>query len=68
MTTKTFITENEYEKFIAEVVDEMLKPSDYRYAWFDGSMEAFENWAGDIFYDAIEIVFEKLGYKIVDDE
>lgn len=62
------ITEEQYDNFIDEVADELLNPNQAGGAWFGGSREKFEEWAGDVFAETIDIVFEKLGIEIVDED
>lgn len=62
------ITAEQYDNFINEVADELLNPNQAGGAWFDGSREKFEEWAGDVFAVTIDIVFEKLGIEIIDED
>ena len=62
------ITAEQYDNFINEVTDELLNPNQAGGAWFGGSREQFEEWAGDVFAETIDIVFEKLGIEIVDED
>lgn len=62
------ITSEQYDEFINEVADELLNPNQAGGAWFGGSRIRFEKWAGDVFATTIDIVFEKLGIEIVDED
>ena len=68
MITKATMTTEQYENFIDEVVKDLLNPNQFGGAWFEGSEKKFEDWAGDVFFSAIDTIFEKLGIDIVDDE
>lgn len=62
------ITSEQYEKFIDEIVEELLNPNQIGGAWFGGSKIRFEKWAGDVFCSAIDIIFEKLSIEIIDED
>lgn len=62
------ITIEEFESICEKVKEELLEPTIYGQMWFNGSREELDDWAGDVFYDAIEKAYLHLGVFVEDEE
>ena len=58
ISEQTFV-EN-YDKLSAKLLDENQVGG----AWFDGSEEEFEEWAGDVLFEALEIFLNLCGIEV----
>lgn len=62
ISEQTFV-EN-YDKLSAKLLDTNQEGG----AWFDGSEEEFEEWAGDVLFESLEIFLNLCGIEVEWDE
>lgn len=58
------ITFEQYEKILDDVAEQLLTPNQEGGAWFNGSKEEFEEWAGDVFDDVVEHTLKAVGIVV----
>lgn len=58
ISEKTFV--KNCDKLSAKLLDE----NQFGGAWFHGSKEEFEEWAGDVFFEALEIFINLCGIEV----
>lgn len=51
---KYVITDKEFADMIDSVVKELLDTTQPGGGWFEGDKEKFDEWAGDVLWDALE--------------
>ena len=58
------IPENDFYKAIDYAAERCLDPNQVAGAWFGGTTEGFEDWAGDVLPEFLEHFLNSLGFKI----
>lgn len=58
------ILENDFYKAIDYAAERCLDPNQFAGAWFSGSKEEFEEWAGDVLPEFLEYFLTSLGFEI----
>lgn len=66
MTINFTMSRKEYHR-LEQLVKEKAIENSYGTAWFE-SIEEFEDWAGDVFWDLLDETLMALGIKVEDDE
>lgn len=61
---KLTINQATFEENLNKLKDRLLDENQVGGAWFYGSEERFEEWAGDVLYEALEIFLNLCGVKI----
>ena len=60
---KLKITHEDFVKAYEKTCDKLIEPTPSG-QWFEGSAEECEEWAGDVFFDALEIFANCLGVEV----
>ena len=62
------ISEQTFIENYNKMSDNLLSKNQVGGAWFNGSEEEFEDWAGDVLFDALEIFLNLCGIEVEWDE
>ena len=62
------ISEQTFIENYNKMRDNLLSKKQVGGAWFDGSEEEFEDWAGDVLFDALDIFLNLCGIEVEWDE